>query len=319
MAARNSTPQQVGIALRTLTAILTAIAVGALLSWNTWDGTAAGARVIASTPWLAWRAVAAASVVSFMVLLAGGITLLRRPERELAGYSPATRNTFIVLALITVIVVGATVTLASAAVASVSRPLPVHLLGARTTGVLVVGAAAAVPWLALVWLVHRECRAISTTIASVDPPPLHQAVIRLHRLWELIARCGIAFTLFALPTLATTGILRTMALDTFPNHRNEFPASTVLLYGAPFIVFLLVLSLSMLAAWRSAAAQVLNKAVPIPIDLDLTEDWANRRNRLRTLLNLDVSLFRSPLTVLSTLVPLAVTLLAAFLPDLAAG
>ena len=48
----------------------------------------------------------------------------------------------------------------------------------------------------------------------------------------------------------------------------------------------------------------------------MTKDVAESRARLESLLGLDVTLIRNPLTLLTVLTPLVTSLLAAFLPEL---
>jgi hypothetical protein len=91
----------------------------------------------------------------------------------------------------------------------------------------------------------------------------------------------------------------------------------VLLYGAFFAVLLSAISIPLVTSWRSKARRLVEQTYPISSPTDVTEDVTNNRNRLDTVLHLDVGLIRNPLTALSVFTPLITAVLAAFIPELA--
>ena len=321
---------------QTVLAIVFVAGMVSLLGLHADAGTAESRRVVTSVPWLVWRVVGALAALVFVVLLLHGMRVLldhiRRKPR--CGWKRVCRwrsgceqkpwcGGWLWFALLVGLSVGVLllsgwlVVLASGTVGKGRLVLPVHDLDRRTQGLLLVGVIAAVPWLSLAWVIHGECRTIRMWAGVKTTRAHHDAVVRLGRLWKRIVACVTAFTVAVIGAMATTGVMRAVFLHAFPDRKSEFPAGYVLLYGFPFLIAVLNISVPLVAAWRSAAMRVLEHAVPIPDDLDLTDGWTNQRDRMTALLRLDVSLVRSPLTVLSTVTPLVFTLLAAFLPDLA--
>jgi hypothetical protein len=77
-----------------------------------------------------------------------------------------------------------------------------------------------------------------------------------------------------------------------------------------------VITIPLVAAWRSCAFALIDRSYPLPADGQPTEEWVSARARLEKLLHLDVPLLRNPLTALSVFVPLITAALAAFIPQL---
>ena len=180
---------------------------------------------------------------------------------------------------------------------------------------------AALPWLVLVWLVHAECREIGAAArraVAADPPedqhPLYDAAQRLLALWDLLVRCVLAFLVFVVAAVTTSGALRALFVDALPERSDEFPPSAVLLYGMVFALVLLVISIPMIASWRAKASYIAQRLGPVPTDLVVTEGWLEQQARTAALLHLDVPLLRSPLTLLAALTPIVTSLVATFLP-----
>jgi succinate dehydrogenase hydrophobic anchor subunit len=295
-----------------------------VLGWKASTGAAESNAVVESVPWLVWLVVGAITALVFVVLSWHGMrVLLRDAGRRKPGpvWNPGHGRlrfwSLVGLAALVLAFSGWSVLWASRHVGGDRLVLPVYLLNFRTGGLLCLGLVALVPWLALAWLVHAECRTIRR-VSGLDTPSVnHDAVLRLGRLWKHIVSCVTAFAVGVIGAMATTGVMRVVFLQAFPKQKSEFPAGYVLLYGFPFLMAVLIISVPLIIAWRAAATHVLDHVVPIPADLCLTDEWTNQRDRMTSLLRLDVSLVRSPLAVLSTVTPLVITLLAAFLPDLA--
>jgi hypothetical protein len=209
--------------------------------------------------------------------------------------------------------------------------LPVNNLEFRVLAVLLPALVAAVPWLVLVWLAHDTCRLLRDRIVSLPPiplgsaktddgdagiPPHREVNSQLLRLWDLLVLCVGAFALGVVTAIVASSTLRATFISAHPDRSDEFPAVNVLYYGALFALLASVLTVPLIAAWRGCAREVVEQTYPLPADGQPSEEWTAARARLETLLHLDVSLLRNPLTVLTILSPLLTSALAAFLPQI---
>jgi hypothetical protein len=95
---------------------------------------------------------------------------------------------------------------------------------------------------------------------------------------------------------------------------EDFPDSAIVLYGAFFAVMLAFAVIPLLTAWRVAAKELLDSAYPVSTRTTAEDDAA--RARLAARLDLDGSLFRSPIALSSILAPLVTSALAVFVPQL---
>ncbi|MFK4087505.1 hypothetical protein ACI2LF_25575 [Kribbella sp. NPDC020789] len=276
------------------------------------DGTAASDAFVSSVPWTVWRAVAAAAMVVFALLTAQAVRILQHPDRWGFYPPPARRRRYLLAA-----------TAAAAAVAAyrilfpgVTPDLPVRSLETRTGAVLICGMLATIPWLSVVWLAHAECRELwQRDGAGEGEPRVH--IRRLERLWQLLILCVGAFMLGVVAAVAAAGALRGAFVSAHPDRASEFPPSNVLLYGGMFALGLAVIGVPMAVSWRNSAQQLVEHVCPLPAAGLPTEEWLQERHRVEHLLHLDISVLRNPLTILSVLTPLAVSALAAFLPQVA--
>jgi hypothetical protein len=280
---------------------------------------------VGSVEWLTWRMVAATAVVAFVILLASGGRLLRQRADHGLGVSQ-TRVILYLLAAAVPAVAGVAVVVASG---GRNPALPVEALATRTRFVLFTGLLTAIPWLAIAWLCHDACRHRTDRSKTGSVFSFQE----LATLWGTLIACIGAFAVGVVTALITSGALRFAFLAAHPVCGNtfvpirqrtngtvcgeDFPASNVLLYGAVFAVFLLSLTLPLLAVWRSRALEWVAANCQLPNDGVPDKDWSERQNRLRAELHLNTSLLSNPLTVLSVFTPLITSVLAAFLPQLA--
>jgi hypothetical protein len=216
-------------------------------------------------------------------------------------------------------------------------PVPVAEMGWRSRAVLYAGLLGAVPWLTIVWLAYDTCRAL----ARVDPGPaevdgharaLAHHLDRLVDLWRLLLATAGAFATGVVAAIVTAGALRSAAVvahdqcvtrQPAPSSTaagvacaEAFPASNVLLYGAVFAFLLSVMAAPLGAAWRARAMEFVDDCHPLPENGRPTAEWVEGRDRLSSVLHLDQSIVRNPLTALSVFVPLLASLLAQFVPQL---
>jgi hypothetical protein len=278
------------------------------------DGSPGSRELVASAPWVAWLLIGALALVVFAALFLLALRILRTgPGWGLAGPGARTRN-YLILAAVTVAVIAVVIVLNGG-----TPDIPVRGLAFRTRAVLLGGLVASVPWLALVWLAHAECRDLQDLLAGPEHGLPAQVIPRLLLLWKLLVSCVTAFALAVAAAIVNSGALRVAFITAHPGRGGEFPPSNVLLYGAFFAVLLSVITIPLVASWRSCAFGIVELAHPLPDSGEPGEEWFPARARLEKLLHLDVPLLRNPLTALGILTPLITAALAAFIPQLGSG
>lgn len=306
-----------------------------LLQFHADDGSDAGRRFVTGTAWFAWTAVAGLSLAAFAVSFAIGMNAILRPSVALGLRSspPARRYGYLAVAVLLVAAIAVAMFLGTGAPPEVAS-LPVTHILLRTRGVVLIGFAATVPWLALVWLAHASCfelRSMAATMPAeglIDVPAdaenpavdtARQTVEALQRLWRLMTQCVTAAAISVVVAIVTAGALRAAFLAYAPGRGDDFPASSVLLYGAFFAVLQAAIGLPLVVSWRARARDLVDRAYPLPLGGRPTDTWLDDRRRLETLLHLNVPLLRNPLAALSVFAPLVTSALAVFIPQLAGG
>lgn len=307
-----------------------ALGLSGLLGVAGSSGTRASDAFVASVPWTVWRAIAGAALVVFVLLTAQAIRILQHPDRWGFFPPPGRRRRYLWCASVAAVAVAAYRLI----FAGSGPDLPVQGLQVRTGGVLVAALLAAIPWLTIVWLAHAECRDLDKITPQPAAAPGNEyadamedeagsselygpAVRQLEGLWQLLLVCATAFTLGIVAAVASSGALRGAFVSAHPQRADEFPPSNVLLYGGMFAIGLAVIAVPMGVAWRNRAQQLVEHACPLPLNGRPTEQWAAERHRIEHLLHLDTPVVRNPLTMVGVLAPLAVSVLAAFLPEVA--
>lgn len=319
-------PEQLWRAPPVTTLVVFLFVAGAFLAVG-WRDDAGGASTtfVRSVPWVVWKLTAAVAVVLWLALLLVGIARIRRRTAlGLRHISGATLAAYSATAVLTAGVVVAFLVLGNQeltfTLAAADVPLRSRLLTA-------VAAVCAVPWLVLVWLCHREVRALDGPVAALDgelPPSAGtessgQLLENLVRLWGLVRDCVGAFAVFVVTGLVTSGALRAAFASQHAADAPEldaFPASYVLLYGLFFTLVLSAVALPLVISWRARAMRLVDAMYPPPPVAHVEQDWVDGRARLEAYLGLDVSVLRNPLTALSVFLPLVTAALATFVPDL---
>jgi hypothetical protein len=275
-----------------------------LLSIGATDATAD--PLVGTKEWTVWRAVAAIGQAAAVSVGIAGVLALRRLTR--AGLVSdrmvwaQVGVAFLFAGLLTFLMLG---------LVGNPRTWPVPDMDTRLGALVVVATICALPWVALVWLGHRMVRAAQGGTTTEG---------QLLATWNLINSCALSFAIFVVVALLPAGGLRNLWLanSTTDKEREvraeEFPTSDVLLYGATYGLIALVVVVPLVFAWRSAARDFVNHE--FPPQAHMSKDDAEARVRLESLLGLDVTLIRNPLTLLTVLTPLVTSLLAAFLPEL---
>ena len=319
-------------AVTTLAFLGGAVATAALLRWMTQLGGDTDQRLADSAAFGAWIGIASLAVVLFVDTAIAGLREVHHLDRTL------TRHTTGRYARWYVVFAG----LAVAVLLQVGKggpAVPVDAWPAISRGLLMFGAVAAAPWVVLVWSSHdllaRERELLTATseaararvklrtgpagavVHSVLDEELRSdldaRLVVLLAVRRLIASAVTRLVGLVLAAILMAGALRAALVPGILEDR-EFPASAVVVYGAFFAVCLSAAVLPLMFVWRRAATHLLDSAYPPGVAAPA--ERAEARGRLSTVLDVDGSLFRSPIAVSSILAPLATSLLAAFVPQL---
>jgi len=250
-----------------------------------------------STAWLSWLVLSGLALNVFAALLAGSVLVLRSRERWGLGASRRLRPylfcsiAFVVLLIVVRLLTGGR-----------NPDLPVTGLPLRTGAILGMGMLACIPWLAMVWLAHATV--LATDVEHGDAVDVAND---LARLWRLVVVIVSAFTAVVVVAILCSGALRAAFLFAHPDRSDEFPPQNVLLYGAIFAILLALITVPLIASWRSRALRLVETVAPTP---------SPERTSLETQLQLNLPLLKNPLTALNVFAPLVTSVLAAFIPQL---
>lgn len=301
----------------TLAFVLGVIVSWALLAWMSDVGSATDQRFVSGAAFRTWEAVAGIAVVAFADSILVGARMLvfelecapRAKPRYLLSYVA-----FALLAAAALLVGGGG-----------GPDVPVQLWPLIARGLLLLGCIAAGPWVIAVWATHdrmtmeRRTMTKLPTFGTEPPGPGRVADDLDQRLAELLAERRLIYRavghllVLVLAAMVLSGALRTALASRSPSGET-FPATDVLLYGAFFTLALGLAVIPLLRAWRTTAQQFVDRAFPPSVVTSADADAA--RARLVGVLDLNGSLFRSPVAIGSVLAPLVTSLLAIFIPQL---
>jgi hypothetical protein len=279
-----------------VTAAAFALLVVAVLVGRIGASRADAPRFVDSIPWLSWLLLSGLALNVFAALLAGSVLLLR--NREQWGLGSETLLPYLGCSVAFVLVLGGL----RLAWGGANPDLPVTGLALRTGAILGIGIVACIPWLAMAWLAHATLLAVD--VEHGDPVELTD---RLVRLWRLVVIIVSAFTAVVVVAILCSGALRAAFLFAHPNQKDDFPPQNVLLYGAVFAILLALITVPLVASWRSRALRLVEVVAPTP---------STEREALEARLQLNLPLLRNPLTALNVFAPLITSVLAAFVPQL---
>jgi hypothetical protein len=200
-------------------------------------------------------------------------------------------------------------------------PVGIQYWSAISLGLLLLGAAAAGPWVVSVWAFHgllsqHRARIRGLPAAGSKPEEPSQPDRLMAQLLEIRAGMSAAvghLLILVLAAVLLSGVLRVALVPAFISE-GAFPSSAVLIYGAFFTVMLSAAVLPLMLAWRQTATMLLDQAYPLRVASTAEESAA--RERMSKALNIDGSLFTSPVTISSLLAPLVTSLLAIFVPQI---
>ena len=301
-------------AFTTIVFVLSVVAAAALLSWVTQLGSDTDENLVESGPFRTWVAVAAFAVVAFVDTLLAGVRELRSDRLRSSSPSPKAFG-WLFLAFAAIVVV------ALRTGGKGGPPVDVQYWYAISLGLLLLGVAAAGPWVVSVWASHEVLSRHRATIhglpsAASDTPRASELDDMMALLLDI--RKGIAaavgrLLILVMGAVLLSGALRAALVPRFISD-DEFPASAVLIYGAFFTVMLSLAVLPLMLAWRQTATMLLDQAYPVRVAS--SADDAAARDRLSQGLNLNGALFTSPVTLTSLLAPLVTSFLAVFIPQI---
>ena len=296
-----------------------AVVVATVLAWLvlvvvTRAGDSTDETFVESASFQTWVGVAALAVVAFVDTLVAGIRELR--DERLRSSRPSSR-TYVGLYLLFAAIVVATLLAGGRG----GPRVPVEYWRWIALALLLLGVAGAGPWIVLVWASHSLLSRYRTEIPDLPAPATEaRAVADLDHMMErlLDIRSDIAAAVGRLLVLVLGAVLLSGALrDALvpkPVSEEEFPPSAVLLYGAFFTVVLALVVLPLMMSWRRTATMLLHQAYPRSVAI--SADHAAAKDRLLAVLDLNGSLFRSPVALSSLAAPLVTSFLAAFIPQI---
>jgi len=301
-------------ALTSITLLGSVLLAWLALSAATTAGASTDQAFVASPGFQVWVGLAAVAVVTFVGTAVAGVRELR--EDRLRSSSPSPRayaGWFVVFAVLLVVVLQA---------AGRSGPrVPVEHWRSITLGLLALGAAAAGPWIVLVWSSHALLGRYRTEIPDLPTPASGPGAVPalddvLARLLDV--RGDLAAAVGRLLVLVLGAVLLSGALHAalVPEQMSEadFPSSAVLVYGAFFTVALSLAVLPLMLSWRRTATALLHHAYPRSVAG--TADDAAAKARMLAVLDLEGSLFRPPVALSALAAPLVTSFLAVFIPQI---
>ena len=260
----------------------------------------------AEGPWAVWKGTAAVTLAVSVLLFPTGIVCYVRECRDSGDGGWVWAHLVVASLAATGAIVGGA--LAPRPSRDWVAQVGIEHMGERLDWTTSVITASAVPWLAAVWLAHRNLH-IAREHASMGGDHLG----RLRATWDTITACGLAFAAFVVIAVLPTGALRNVWLAG-PALADQFPPSDVVLYGAAYGVLAFVLILPLIFVWRAAANTMVWFGVQTRSDLTAAKD--EEMTRLERALHVDGGALRNPLTLLTLLTPLATAALAVYLPKL---
>lgn len=316
-----------------------ALAFGTLLWLTNRPGPGKQGEFVGSVSFHSWTAIAAIAVVAFFdSIISGVVALSGQPATPPPGSGLRARATGLRKYFATVVrsawrgtwpyvicyLVFAGIAIGVLLLAGKGGPdVPVHGWRTIVRTLLGLGCVAAAPWVLVVWMTHDEMTRKRETLGKLptfgvkaavpgdDTEKLDRTLNDLLQDRRTIYAAVTRLMVVVLAALFMSGALRA-ALVAWPPTKDALPAADVLLYGAFFAVALGLAVIPLLRAWRNTAQAFVDQVYPPSVAT--TADADSARARLLAVLDLNGSLFRSPIALSSILAPLVTSLLAAFIP-----
>jgi hypothetical protein len=302
-------------AVTTIGLVLCVAAAAGLLRWLVQLGPGTDQALADSDPFRAWVGVAALATVAFGVTFVNGYREVG--TGSLRSSSPSLRSyglSFMVFAAVAVVLllVGG----GGGPEVKIDYWTPIRSV------LLLLGCAAAGPWIVLVWASHGSLRQSRSEIPQLPAAatahaggsdPLDGMLRMLLEVRVVIAKAIGHLLVIVLGATLLSGALHAALVPDFVAE-DDFPATAVVAYGAFFTIMLSFAVLPLMIAWRRTANMLVAQAYPLRIRATAEDEAA--RARLSSALDINGSLFRSPVALGSILAPLITSLLAVFIPQL---
>ena len=186
---------------------------------------------------------------------------------------------------------------------------------------LIAGATSIGPWVLVTWWTHDALSDIKATLAPLvassqrsrfEAHSRLETFTALRETWPRVERCTAAMAVVVTSGVLSVGALRVALLQEGAEAGEVPGAQQVLLYGLFFAVFVAVVVIPLVLAYRRRAAEYLEAAYPAK---DPPGD-ASDESRVSDLLYLARGPLRDPWAVLGVLAPVVTGALAAYLPGL---
>lgn len=189
------------------------------------------------------------------------------------------------------------------------------------TILLITGGAAIGPWLVVTWWAHDSLADIKTNLAPrIDPLRRSQleadirleSFITLRATWPRLERCTAAMAVVLTSGVLCIGALRVALLQEGASAGKVPGEQQVLMYGVFFAVFVAVVVVPLMLAFRQRARDYMEAYYPATDPPPNTDD----ASKVSDLLFLARGPLRDPWALLGILTPVATGALAAYLPGL---
>jgi hypothetical protein len=273
------------------------------------------ARFTASGEFFVWSGLVAVAVAVWVAMSVG----LLQTVGELRGLFGEEGSAIPVPGLFGLYGLYAAVLFAMLTLGGRGPALPLDHFSLRTRTVLAIGLATAAPTVVTLWLVAERLRQLRLLLAA-DAPMSNAGdrVEELRTLWRCSVRSLAAASVSVSLAVVLAGALRN-ALLAYNRTRLEkdFPASSLLLYGAFFTVAFAAVYMPTLLTWRGRARQLVDAVYPVPDDGKPDEGWMKGRAVLEQLLGINIGFMAQLSGMLAIFGPLATSFLAGFIPQLA--
>lgn len=282
-------------AVRPAVATVAALAglLGVLLAVQTALSSHGHRAVARSSEFVAWSALVSLSVVTYVQIFVKTVRVVRRP-------SPRT----LVVSIIAYVLVAAVVYLT---LTGHGPPRALETVPLVMRPFYAVAEIAAAPAVLGLWLVYNRLDQVDHWLQRWPARP--DGVLS-----DLLAiRTDINRCLAGLSLIASTGLITATALrNAYLAHgvrAEQFPSTSVLLFGGTITAIIALIYVPVFLAWRERATALINTVYPMPADARPTEEWMNGRARLRELVGVDTTVVKTLVTTFGVLAPLAISLL----------
>jgi hypothetical protein len=268
-----------------------------LLGGDAWSN--AGREFLRRPETLVWLTLLCAQAGIWVV---GGLASRRVLAALAAGRSrPVALAGFAMLLLL----IGAVIVVPASAT-PVATPLPLHR--PKIIAFILLGFAAAAPWILAIWRIGRIARApTADELAEAVGPPGGHPFDGYLRLRELLGNAVVVLGIIVAGITLTTGALRQVVLK----EGGDFPPSSVLVYGGFFSLLLVLIYVPVQLRIIELGRYLRDAAAPLSPGAPVDDHAFERRAKAETLLQLTAGPVASAQAGLAILAPFVTALVGA--------